>query len=68
MQESWSSDNVGMPEAMVESSKGVDNKLGPSIKSSPTILPQTRPLTSMTSQNHEKVIENYKNVICKSMK
>jgi hypothetical protein len=27
MQGSWSDDNIGMPKAMVESSKGVDNEL-----------------------------------------
>ncbi len=32
------------------------------------ILPQTRPLTSITSQDHEKAIEKYKSFICKTLK
>jgi hypothetical protein len=33
-----------------------------------TILPHTRPLTSMTSHNHDKILRNYKSVICKTLK
>ncbi len=68
MQGSWSDDDAEMSKAMVDSFGGVDIKLGPSIKGSPQILPQTRPLTSMTFQNHEKVLENYKSVTCKTLK
>ncbi len=35
MQGSWNDDNVEMLEAMVESSKGVDNELGPNVEGFP---------------------------------
>jgi hypothetical protein len=35
MQVSWSDDDIEMLEAMVESSRGVDNKLGSNVEGSP---------------------------------
>jgi hypothetical protein len=35
MQGSWNDDDAGMPEVVVESSRGVDSELGPSIEGFP---------------------------------
>jgi len=35
MQGSWSNNNAEIPKAVVESSRGMDSKLGPSIKGFP---------------------------------
>jgi hypothetical protein len=35
MQRSWSNDNASTPEATVESSRGMDSELGPSVEGSP---------------------------------
>jgi hypothetical protein len=65
MQGSWSDDDVETLEVVVESSIGMDGKPNPKIKGSPQYY-YIRPLTSITSQNHEKVVKIYRRIICKT--
>jgi hypothetical protein len=63
MQGSWRHWNAGSCGRIVQGS-GWQTKF--EHQRFPTILPQIRPFTSITSTNHEKIVKIYRSVICKT--